>query len=143
MSGPYSDRRRPSDALIPKEIVMKILIALMACMFGFAGACHAAQIASSATAAAPSQTAALCLVYNGGSTPQTVRVQLFDEAGTVLKDSGTCHASGGQFCQIAIGGISNDNAYACAATAASVTQLRGAIILQDNSHISLRSAPLR
>jgi hypothetical protein len=123
---------------------MKTLVALTACMFGFAGACDAAQIASSALFAGPSQSVALCIVYNGGTAPQTVRVQLFDEAGTVLADSGTCQAiPGGQFCSIAKIGISNDNAFACAATAASVTQLRGAIILQDNSDKSLRSAELR
>jgi hypothetical protein len=144
MSNVSFDKLQASHALILKEIVMKTLVVLAACMFGFAGACHAAQIASSALAAGPSQTVALCLVYNGGTTPQTVRVQLFDEAGTVLADSGTCQAiPGGQFCSIAKSGISNDNAYACSATAASVTQLRGAIILQDNSHHSLRSAELR
>ena len=123
---------------------MKTLLTLATCMFGFAGACHAAQIASPSIYAGPSQTVALCLVYNGGSTPQTVRVRLFDEAGAVLVDSGTCNATpGGQFCSIAKIGISNDAAYACAATAASVTQLRGTIILQDNSDKSLRSAELR
>jgi hypothetical protein len=123
---------------------MRTLATLTACLFGFVGACHAAQIASPSIYADGTQHVALCLVYNGGNTPQTVRVQLFDEAGTVLADSGTCQAiPDGQFCSIAKIGISNDNAYACAATAASVTQLRGTIILQDNSDRSLRSAPLR
>jgi len=123
---------------------MKTLAPLTACLIGFAGACHSAQIASPSIFADGTQHVALCLLYNGGTTPQTVRVQLFDEAGNVVADSGTCQAiPGGQFCSIAKIGISNDNAYACAATAASVTHLRGAIILQDNSDKSLRSAQLR
>ena len=125
---------------------MKTLATLTACLFGFAGVCHAAQIASPSIYADGTQHVALCLVYNGGNTPQTVRVQLFDEAGTVLTGVNTsCGGplSSGEFCSIAKIGISNDNAYSCAATAGSVTHLRGSIILQDNSDTSLRSAPLR
>jgi hypothetical protein len=122
---------------------MKTLVALAACIFGFAGVCHAAQIASPAIYASFSQNDALCIVYNGGSSTQTVQVHLFDDAGTLL-GSGSCGGPipPGQFCQIAEN-ISNDNAYACTAQAHSVTNLRGSIILQDSSHTSLRSAPLR
>jgi hypothetical protein len=125
---------------------MKALVALTVCMFGFAGMCHAGQIASPAVYAAFTQNVALCVIYNGGSTAQTVHVQLFDEVGTVLTGVNTsCGGplSSGEFCSIAKIGISNDNAYSCAATAGSVTHLRGSIILQDNSDTSLRSAPLR
>jgi hypothetical protein len=125
---------------------MKTLVSLAVCMFGFAGMCHAGQIASPAIYAAFSQDVALCVIYNGGSTTQTVHVQLFDEAGTVLTGVNTSCGSplpSGQFCSIAKIGISNDNAYACAVTASSVTPLRGSIILQDSTDTSLRSAPLR
>jgi hypothetical protein len=133
-----------------KEIVMKTLAALAAYMFGFASVCHAAQIASPAIYGGLSQTVGLCIVYNAGSTTQTVQVQLFDEAGTVLAASGPCQATpntasgSGQFCSIAIGGpqVVNNKAYACAARASNVTNLRGSIILQE-PHASLRSAPLR
>jgi len=149
MSAPSSDRQRVCDAPLQKEIVMKTLVALAACIFGFAGVCHAAQIASPAIYAAFSQNVALCIVYNGGSTPQTVQVQLFDEAGTVLTGvNGSCEfptpIPAGSFCSIAKIGISNNNAYACAAKAHNVTNLHGSIILQDHStNTSLRSAPLR
>jgi hypothetical protein len=125
---------------------MKTLVALGACMFGFAGMCHAAQLASPAIYAGLSQTIAFCVVYNGGSTPQTVQLRLFDEAGTVVS-VGNCGGPlpVGQFCDAVKIGISNDKAYACAATVTggNITRLRGTMILQENGHASLRSAPLR
>lgn len=142
MTRPSSDRTR--CALTSKEIVMKTLAVLTAFMFEFAGACHAAQIASPAIYADGTQNVALCVVYNGGSTTQTVQLRLFDEAGTVLTGvNGGCGTlPAGQFCDIAAVGISNDEAYACTATAGNVTNLHGSIILQS-SDFSLRSAPLR
>ena len=124
---------------------MKILTALAACMFGFAGVCDAAQIASPSIYASPSQSVAFCAVYNGGTTAQTVRLQLFNEAG-VIAAVDNCGSSlpSGAFCSIAKIGLSQFSAYACAATAVSVVHLRGSMILQDGiSHTSLRSAPLR
>jgi hypothetical protein len=136
----------PTDRvrLTPKEIVMKTLAVLTACMFGFAGACHAAQIASPAIYADGTQNVAFCVVYNGGSTTQTVQLKLFDEAGNVLTgvNGGCVTLPAGQFCDIAAVGISNDEAYACTVTAGNVTNLHGSIILQS-SDTSLRSAPLR
>ena len=125
---------------------MKTLVASAACLFGFANMCHAGQIASSTIYAGFSQNIAFCIVYNGGSTTQTVNVRLFDEAGNVLTGvSPTCGAplGPGQYCSIAKIGISNDNAYACAASAGSASSLRGSLILQDGARVSLRSAPLR
>jgi hypothetical protein len=128
-----------------KEIVMKTLVALGACMFGFAGMCDAAQIASPAIYGALSQNVANCAVYNGGSTPQTVQLQIFDEAGTVLT-VGNCGGPipVGQFCNIVKIGLLNNKAYACAATVTggNITRVRGTMILQENGHASLRSAPL-
>jgi hypothetical protein len=110
---------------------MKTLVALSASVFAFAGMCHAAQIASPAIYAGLSQKVGQCLVYNAGSANQTVRVQIFDEAGTVLADSGNCIAtSGGQFCALATG-ISNGNAYACTARAGNVANLHGIISKTD------------
>jgi hypothetical protein len=148
MSAPLPAGDAPATPSLQKEIVMKILAAVAACMFGFAGVSHAAQIASAAIYSDFTQDRALCLVYNAGSTPQTVQVQIFDEAGTELAASGNCKfptpiPAGGGFCQMAIGGISNDNAYACVARASNVTNLRGSIILRESSGTSLRSAPLR
>jgi hypothetical protein len=127
---------------------MKTVVALAASMFGFAGMCQAAQIASPAIFASVSQNVANCVVYNGGSTTQTVQIQLFDEAGNVLTGvNGTCGGPiplpAGQFCNIAKVGISHDKAYACAVTSGNVTNLHGSIILQDNGDTSLRSAELR
>lgn len=124
---------------------MKTLAALAVCMVGFAGVGHAGQIASPAIYAAFSQKVALCVIHNGGSTAQTVQARLFDEAGTALTGVTGCAGAllPGGFCTIAKIGISNDHAYACAATAGSTAHLRGSMILQDGSNTSLRSAPLR
>jgi hypothetical protein len=126
---------------------MKTLATLTACLLGFAGAGHAAQIASPSIYADGTQHVASCFVYNGGSTTQTVQVKLFDDAGTELPGvHGACppvvEIPAGQWCQIS-SVVSNDAAYACTATAAKVTSLRGSIILLDSSDTSLRSAPLR
>src|SRR6187401_2849952 len=113
---------------------MKTLVASAACLFGFAGMCHAGQIASPAIYAGFAQNVAFCIVYNGGSTAQTVNVRLFDEAGNALTGVNTsCGAplGPGQYCSIAKIGISNDNAYACTASAGSASPLRGTMILQD------------
>lgn len=125
---------------------MKALAILGVGVLGFAGMCHAGQIASPALYASFAQQVALCIIYNGGSTAQTVSAQLFDETGAPLTGVHTsCGGplAAGEFCSIAKIGISNDSAYACSATAASVAHLRGSIILQDGSDTSLRSAPLR
>lgn len=127
---------------------MKTLAALAASMIGVAGVCHAAQIASPAIFGALSQNVAQCLVYNAGSTTQTIQIQLFDEAGTVLTAvSGSCNfptpIPAGEFCALAAIGISHDKAYACAARASNVTNLHGSITLQENANSSLRSAVLR
>ena len=123
---------------------MKTLATFAACMFGFAGVCDAAQIASPSIYASPSQNVAFCGVYNGGITAQTVHLQLSNEAGviTAVDNCGSSLPVGG-FCSIAKIGISNISAYACVATAASVVHLRGSMILQDGSDTSLRSALLR
>jgi hypothetical protein len=132
---------------LQKEIVVKTLVTLAACMFGFAGLSHAAQITSPAIYAGLSQNVANCAVYNGGSTTQTVQLQIFDEAGTVLA-IGNCAGPipVGQFCNIVKIGISNDKAYACTATVTggNITRVRGSIILQGlGGKPSLRSAALR
>src|SRR3954452_8790515 len=131
-----------------KETAVKSLIAFAACMFGFAGACDAAQIASPTVFGSSSQKVALCIIYNGGSTPQNVNVRLFDSQGTVLTGvNGSANCGGallpGAFCEIAKIGISPIDGYACTATASSVVHMRGDIILQDGFDSSLRSAPLR
>ena len=133
--------------LIQKETVVKTLTAFAACMFGFAGVCNAAQIASPTIFGSSSQKVALCTVYNGGSTAQNVNIHLFDSQGNVLTGvNGFANCGGpllpGAFCEIAKIGISTIDAYACTATASSVVHLRGSIILQDGSDSSLRSAPL-
>jgi hypothetical protein len=157
MSAPLPAGDAPAMPSLQKEIVMKTLAAVAACMFGFTGVCHAAQIASPAIYGALSQTGALCIVYNAGSTPQAVQVQFFDEEGTVLDASGNCKfptvitgTVGGGFCQMAIAGpqVASNKAYACVARANNVTNLRGSIIMQGSpgpvpAGISLRSAPLR
>jgi hypothetical protein len=127
---------------------MKTFVAVAACMFAFAGVCHAAQIASSPIYAGSSQHVVLCIVYKTGSAPQTVQLQIFDQAGPVLTGvNGNClvptQISGTEFCSIAANNISNNTAYSCTAISSNVTNLRGSIILQDSSDTSLRSAPLR
>ena len=124
---------------------MKSLTTLAACMLGFAGVCDAAEIASPTIYASPSQNVALCAVYNGGTTAQTVRLRLFDEGGVIPDPVDNCGSAlpAGGFCSIAKIGLSSISAFACSATAVSVVHLRGSMILQDGSNTSLRSAPLR
>ena len=127
---------------------MKTLTAFAACMFGFVGVCDAAQIASPSIFANPSQKVAFCIVYNGGTTPQSVNLRIFDSQGNVLTGvNGSPNCGGsllpGSFCSIAKVGISTIDAYACTATAASVVHLRGSMILQNGFDTSLRSAPLQ
>lgn len=122
----------------------KLLPGLIACMFGFSAVCDAAQIASPSIYATPSQKVAFCIVYNGGTTAQTVRLQLFNEAGPIAA-ADRCGSSllPGDFCSIAKVGISNISAFACTATAASVVHLRGSMTLQDGSDTTLRAEALR
>src|SRR5215218_734901 len=111
-----------SIPLLQKEMAMKSLITLAACMLGFAGVCDAAQIASPTIYASPSQNVALCAVYNGGTTAQTVRLRLFDEGGVIpapaADNCGSALPAGG-FCSIAKIGLSSISAFACSATAVS------------------------
>ena len=96
---------------------MKSLTTLAACMLGFAGVCDAAQIASPTIYASPTQNVALCAVSNGGTTAQTVRLQLFNEGGVIpaVDNCGSSLPSGG-FCSIAKIGLSSISAFACSAS---------------------------
>lgn len=144
MSTHYATKCASPMPLLPNTMTMKTLAALATCLFGFSAACNAAQIASPSIYATPSQKVAYCIVYNGGATAQTVRLQLFNEAGPIAATD-RCGSSlpAGEFCSIAKIGISSISAYACVATAASVVHLRGSMILQDGADTSLRAESLR
>ena len=130
---------------------MRKLVALSACIavFGFAGVADAAQIASPAIFGAHTQTGALCIVYNGGTTALTVTLRILNESGGVEKSEiGTLGP--GQFGSI-FTGIAFGVAYACSATASQVSTLRATMIIVEHyiepggggANRSIRSAPLR
>jgi hypothetical protein len=131
---------------------MRPIIALIACgcILGMAGLSGAAQISSPTIFGSGTQTAAECVVVNGGTSNLAVTVEILDKSGVVLRSS-NCDGSlaPGQFCSA--GGIINAVLAACIATAASVTNLRGALTIEEPAPDGfggtypspVRSAPLR
>jgi len=131
---------------------MKTIIALIACscVVGMANLSGAAQIASPTIFGSSTQTAAECVVVNGGTTNLAVTVEILDKSGAVLRSS-NCDGSlaPGQFCSA--GGIINAVLASCIATAVSVANLRGALTIEEpvpdgsgGTYPSpIRSSPLR
>src|SRR5262245_1706571 len=117
----------------PQERVMRTLIAAAAsaAMLAWSGVSQAAQIASPMIFGNVEQDRAECVVLNGGTSPIAVTVKIVDEAGAT-KATSTCGGplAAGEFCSlnIALGFV---GPFGCTATAASVTNLRGALALEE------------
>ncbi len=130
---------------------MRKLIVFVACIatFGFATTASAAQIASPAIFGAHTQTGAMCIIYNAGTTPVTVSLRILNESGGVVR-SQTRTVGPGQFDSI-FTSISFGVAYGCTATASGVGNLRGTMIIMQHyiddfgggANRSIRSAQLR
>jgi hypothetical protein len=90
------------------------------------------------------------VVLNGGTTTLTVTVKILDESGGVVRTSNCGSIAPNDFCSVA-SGISFGVAYACIATAGSVANLRGAMVIEESVpdgfggsyERPFRSAPLR
>jgi hypothetical protein len=122
-----------------------VALSALACIAAFTGTADAAQIASPAIYGSAAQTLAFCIIYNGGTTSVTVTVKLLDESGDALTNVNNGCAgklAAGEFCSVSKG-VSHNVAFACTATAGSVTNLRGTMTLQDNNDNTIRTAPLR
>ena len=133
---------------------MKTLVAATACagVLVLSSWSQAAQMASPTIFGSGTQDRADCVVLNGGTTTLAVTVKLLDEYSNTVATS-TCSEplGAGQFCALSRP-IDPAGAYACIVTAASVTNLRAALVIEEevNDPIfgftilrAIRSAPLR
>ena len=125
------------------------LLVMVACLggLGVVGVSHAAEISSPAIFGGVSQAVASCMVLNGGATTLKVTIKLLDESGGLLRQVNCSSVPTGTFCAIGSTAISSGVAYACTATAGSVTNLRGALTIHldhlGGGNQPIRSAPLR
>ncbi len=108
-----------------------IIAAACAGVLAWTGVSRAAQISSPMVFGNVSQNRAECVVINGGAAPIAVALKIVDEAGATKV---TSHCDGpvaaGDFCDL-IMPIDFVGAFSCAATAGSVANLRGALVLED------------
>ena len=124
----------------------------VAAMVALGGVAHAAQIASPVIFGSVAQDKAHCVILNGGTTPLTVTLKILNEyGGTEATETCGGPLGAGQFCARRIA-IDNAGAYACSVTAGSVTNLRGALVFEEELldpvwgstfRRPIRSAPLR
>ena len=100
-------------------------------VLALSGVSPAAQISSPMVFGNVSQDRAECVVVNGGTAPLTVTLKIVDEAGAT-KVTSNCDGSipAGDFCDL-IMPVGFVGAFSCTATAPSVTNLRGALVLED------------
>jgi hypothetical protein len=135
-----------------KELAVKTLIVAVVCAAALASSGHseAAQISSPIIFGNVDQARAECVVINGGTTALVVTLKIIDAAGA-LKTMSSCDGSlaAGDFCALTMP-IGFIGPFACTATAGSVANLRGAIVLEDAvidsfgllQFRAIRSAPL-
>jgi hypothetical protein len=115
------------------------------------GVSSAAQISSPMIFFGGGQEKAHCVVLNGGDTPVAVTLTIINQfAGTEATESCDGPLGPGQFCAHRTA-IDHPGAYACIASAGSVTKLRGALAIEEEAIDQfggaylrpVRSAPLR
>jgi hypothetical protein len=128
-----------------KEIAMKtsIVLTALACVLGFAGASHAAQLASPTIYGAVTQNQARCDVGNTSAANANVKLSIVDESGNVVS-SGCGFVEAGFICSIFANNIGSGVAYACVAdVTGSPKPIRASFTLWDASENILRTADLR
>ena len=105
---------------------MRTLMVAAACvgLLALSGVSQAAQISSPTIYGTFDQVVAECAVLNGG-TPQGVTVKLVSEFGDTIgpTNCGGMKLGAGEFCSL-FTSIDNSTAYACVATAGSITPVR-------------------
>src|SRR6185295_8864523 len=134
-----------------QELAMRTLIVAMACagVLALSGVSQAAQIASPTIYGSFDQVLAECSVVNGGPTPlASVTIKIVSEFGETIgpMNCGSNKTLGiGEFCSLRTL-IDNTTAYACVATAGSITNLRGGLVFHKhflNPGGSLTLHPIR
>src|SRR5262245_9491090 len=136
------------------EVSMRTLAAVTACasVLALSSWSQAAQISSPTIFGSGTQDRADCVVLNGGTTTLAVTVTLLSEYGVTVGTS-TCGEPLGahQFCALSRP-IDPAGAFACIVTASSVTNLRAALVIEEEVFDpifgftvlrAIRSAPLR
>ena len=104
---------------------------LCAGVLAWSGTSQAAQISSPTIFGNVDQARAECVVIKGGTTVLVVTLKIVDEAGAT-KTTSNCNGSlaAGDFCAL-IMPVGFVGSFACAATAGAITNLRGALVLED------------
>jgi len=132
---------------------MRTLIVAIACagVLAWSGSSQAAQISTPTIFGNVDQALAECVVINGGTTALAVTLKIVDAAGAT-KTTSNCDGSlaAGNFCTL-IMPVGFVGPVACTATAGAITNLRGALVLEDQVVDSfgllrfraIRSEPLR
>lgn len=123
-----------------------IVLTALASVLAFAGASHAALLASPTIYGAVTQKAAQCVIGNTGKTPVTAIVHILDESGNVVPASSSCGGAiqAGFVCSVFANNIPFGVAFACTAQVpGSGSTIRGALTLVDANEVPLRTADLR
>ncbi len=125
-----------------KQLVLSLVVALSS-----AGVAHAEQtLAAGSLYGGPSQTRAVCYIFNAGPTVNIVFMDMYDQNGvTVPLDIRQCGGplATGQSCGIA-GNITNNSTYSCSANVTpGKTNVRGILEVRDANQNSLTNIELR
>ncbi len=138
---------------------MRTLVVALVCAALLApiGEARAAEISSTPIFGVVFQFLAECVVLNGGNNPVSVKLKIVGSHGDLL-EAGNCYGSlgPGEFCSIVAGwqdglSLGDGHPVSCVATAPSVANLRGAMVMHERVNdgmgglllLPMRSAPLR
>ena len=126
------------------------VLAIFAAVLVLTPLAHAAQISSPSIFGSLEQDRAECVIYNAGVGNLTVTITILTESGATQSLRNCGAVAPGQFCARSTA-IASGVAYSCIATAGSVGNLRGALVIQQQVPdgfggtytFGYRSAPLR
>ena len=119
------------------------------CLLGGAGLAQAATMAAGSLFGSPSQTVAVCYLFNSGETPVTIsRFRITTRAefapALTVNECGNFPATlaGGKSCGIAI--AANNQAFNCAAEVGpGKADMRGSFEMRNGSGLVLQNTPMR
>ena len=117
-------------------------------LFAFIGTAEAEILSGGALFGSPSQTTAVCYVYNSGNTAITIRqFRITSQSGAVFPlSSNECGAfpavlPGFRSCGIAV--AANNQAFNCRADVSSKANARGVFEMRNSAGVSLTNVQLR